>query len=598
MAFLLRTVSHSAEGREIVRTARFEGDRLTIGRDPSSNVHLTDLAVALRHAVVERDGPKLTVAVERGLTVELNGRKCAAGRIDLGTGGDILIASHLLRFMPTPPDSDEIQVSVERITEGEAKLDKSAERLFTLAPVMPGKRAMAWLLALLVLGVGLAWPIHAYHERQQRAERFARFQADEIWSTGHLSQAHANLQHDCSACHVKPFESVRDVACSACHSDIHGHADPFRLARARPNLTRWGRVQLAFKQAFNLPPGRCIDCHTEHQGPQQMAPTPQHFCSDCHADLHAKLPDTRIGDAGDFGRAHPEFRPVVVAGWSGDRPLLRRASLDSHPREASGLKFPHALHLSPAGGVAQMARTLGIGSALQCRDCHVPNPDGVRFRPVEMERNCAMCHDLAFDRVGGTLRTLRHGDPAQVVADLRALYSGRSVPPPPSLSPFARRAPGLGAAAQARTTFVRFAGAPGPEAAIRAVFSPGGACYDCHRVEPPPPGSLAYRIAPVAFPIRYIRHGWFDHRAHATQSCASCHAAARSQSASDLLIPGIATCRTCHGGERTSKPVASSCAMCHDYHRDEGAPAMVVRRQVRGQRRAAPDEAAAGQGAP
>src|SRR4051794_12682731 len=117
MAFVLRTVSHSAEGREIVRTARVDADRLTIGRDPESDVHLTDLAVALRHATVERAGPKLSVRVEPGLTVELNGRKCASGTIELGTGGDILIASHLLRFMPTPPDADEIQVGVERITE-------------------------------------------------------------------------------------------------------------------------------------------------------------------------------------------------------------------------------------------------------------------------------------------------------------------------------------------------------------------------------------------------------------------------------------------------------------------------------------------------
>ena len=33
-----------------------------------------------------------------------------------------------------------------------------------------------------------------------------------------------------------------------------------------------------------------------------------------------------------------------------------------------------------------------------------------------------MCHSLAFDQIGGTIRTLRHGAPAQVIADLRALY--------------------------------------------------------------------------------------------------------------------------------------------------------------------------------
>src|SRR4051812_8747709 len=585
MPFVLRTVSHSAEGREIVRTSRIDADRLTIGRDPACDVHLTDLAVALRHATVERRGARLAVACEPGLTIELNGRKIGAGETDVATGADLLLASHAVRFMPAPPGAADIQLNVERITGGETKLDKAGERLFSLAPVMPGKRLMAWLLALLVLAVCVGLPVKAHYDRQHRAEAFARFQADEIWSSGHLSRAHAALQHDCGACHVKPFESVRDAACAACHKDVHGHADPFRLARAQPDLTAWGRLQLRVKQALDLPPGRCIDCHAEHQGQQAMAPTPQHFCSDCHAELSAKLPDTRIGDAADFGKAHPDFRPAVIAGWDGERPILRRVPIGAHPREQSGLKFPHALHLAPAGGVAQMGRRLGMGSALECRDCHQLNPDGIRFRPVEMERDCAMCHDLAFDRTGGTLRTLRHGDPAQVIADLRALYGGRTLPRPAVLSPFARRLPGTAAGEQGETRYIRFAGAPGADSAIRAVFSPGGACYDCHTVRVPPAGSLAYGIAPVAFPSRYIQHGWFDHRSHASQSCASCHAASRSNASSDLLLPDLRTCRICHGGERTSKPVASTCAMCHDYHRDEGAPAMIIRQRIGAERR-------------
>jgi hypothetical protein len=588
VAFVVRTVSHSAEGREIVRSRRVETETLTIGRGPASDVHLTDLAVALRHAMVERRGAQLAIICEPGLTVEFNGRKVARGETDVGTGAEIALASHLLRFMPAPPGAQEIALTVERITEGAAKLDKDGERLFSLAPVMPGKRAMAWLLMAAVLALCVAWPLKARHDRVQKAAAFSRFQADEMWSAGHLSRGHAALQHDCSACHVKPFESVRDTACLACHKAVHGHADPFRLAEAQPDLTSWGRLQLRVKHVFNLPPGRCLDCHREHEGAHDMPPTPQRFCSDCHANLTAKLPDTRFGNAGDFAHLHPAFRPIAVTGWDGERPVLRRVPLGVRAREQNGLRFPHALHLSSGNGVAQMARTLGMGRGLDCRNCHRPNRDGVRFRAVEMERNCAMCHDLAFDRVGGTVRTLRHGDPAQVIADLRALYGGRSAPAPANLSPFARTRPGTAAGEGARSRYIRFAAAPGADAAVRRVFSPGGACYDCHRVEVPPPGSLAYRIAPVAFPARYVQHGWFDHRSHATRSCVTCHAARTSNSASDLLLPDIGTCRTCHGGERTRKPVASSCAMCHDYHRDEGAPAMVIRQRISGERRQTP----------
>jgi predicted CXXCH cytochrome family protein len=585
MAFVLRTVSRSAEGREIVRTRRVEGERLTIGRDPGCDVHLTDLAVGLRHASVERAAGRLHLAVEAGLWVELNGRKTSSGGIDPASGGDILVGGHVLRFMPAPAGSDEIAVAVERTTEGEVKLDKSSERLFTLAPVLPGKRILAWLLALLVLGVGLAWPIKASYDRRQRAETFAKFHADELWSSGSLSQAHSALKDKCTACHVKPFEAVRDAACKTCHTAVHDHAEPFRLARARPDLGRWRRIELAFKERFDIPPGRCVECHTEHEGPQAMPATAQRFCADCHGDLRRKLPDTPLPDAGDFGRSHPTFSPVLIAGWDGERPQLRRLSLAQHPREDSGLKFPHAMHLSATGGVAQMARRLGdaygFGQALECRDCHDPSPDGARFQPIDMEEDCAMCHDLAFERVGGTLRTLRHGQPAQVVADLRDFYRGRATPVPSVLAPAARRRPGDAPDLHNRIQFAR--GPGNAERAIRAVFSPGGACFDCHRVELR--GGLDFRIHPVAFPVRYLHKGWFDHRAHATRSCSSCHAAERSNAAADLLIPDLASCRTCHGGEGSSKPVQSSCAMCHDYHMDAGAPSMLIRRKVRGKKR-------------
>ena len=597
MAFLIRTVSHSAEGREIVRATRVEGDRLVVGRGADCDIHLTDLAVALRHLAVERSPGRLAVRVDEGLTVELNGRKVKSGTIELAAGGDILIASHALRFMPTPAGSDEIAVNVERVTESEVKLDRSAERIFSLASVMPGKRGAAWALVLLVLAIFLAWPVYTYYQSRQREAAEARFHADSMWSSGRLSQAHAALEKDCTACHVKPFEAVRDSACASCHSGIHDHANPYRLARARPDLGRWARFQLAVKEKFDIPPGRCVDCHTEHEGSQRMPFTAQRFCSDCHADLDSRLPDTKLADAGDFGTVHPRFRPAFVSGWNGEKAMVSRAPLSSRPAEDSGLKFPHDLHLSPSGGVAQMARRLGaaqgFGAKLECKDCHDPTTDGVRFQPVDMEEDCAMCHSLAFDRVGGTLRTLRHGQPEQVVADLRDFYRGRRPSPPPTLGA-ARRPPGEGQAVSTRIQFDRAVAGLSAERAIRSVFSPGGACFDCHEVSAPPPGSLNFRIRPVAFPIRYMQHGWFDHRPHATESCSSCHKADRSQSAADLLLPDLASCRTCHGGERTSKPVASSCAMCHDYHMDGGAPSMLIRQQVRGRKRANVAAGAAG----
>jgi len=45
-------------------------------------------------------------------------------------------------------------------------------------------------------------------------------------------------------------------------------------------------------------------------------------------------------------------------------------------------------------------------------------------------------------------------------------------------------------------------------------------------------------------------------------------------------LPGIKTCRECHGGEFAKEAdVPSSCAMCHDYHADDGAPWLIKEQQ-------------------
>jgi len=69
-----------------------------------------------------------------------------------------------------------------------------------------------------------------------------------------------------------------------------------------------------------------------------------------------------------------------------------------------------------------------------------------------------------------------------------------------------------------------------------------------------------------------MMNGWFDHAAHRTEKCESCHAAPRSHDARQLLLPKIDSCRTCHGGEKAKADVPSGCAMCHSYHIGDGAP--------------------------
>ena len=138
MAFLLRQISYSAEGREIIRPLRINDDLLRIGRSPDMDVRLNDLAVALKHAVIEVINERqLGISAERGLTVELDGRSTNFGKIELAKGGDIKIASHLLRIMPTAAGASDINIDVQKITDSDIRLDKSAEREFSLVSVLP-----------------------------------------------------------------------------------------------------------------------------------------------------------------------------------------------------------------------------------------------------------------------------------------------------------------------------------------------------------------------------------------------------------------------------------------------------------------------------
>ena len=70
-------------------------------------------------------------------------------------------------------------------------------------------------------------------------------------------------------------------------------------------------------------------------------------------------------------------------------------------------------------------------------------------------------------------------------------------------------------------------------------------------------------------PDRWFRHAQFDHKSHRAIACAECHRAATSIQTADILLPSIATCRSCHGSGAVSGRVRADCVLCHTYH-DEG----------------------------
>jgi predicted CXXCH cytochrome family protein len=563
MTFRIRQIELTATGREIVRDRDVAGDTLTIGRSAENDVHLPDLAVEPRHArIALASGGRLTVEAAGSLGFVVDGAETRSASIDSLGGAELGFGTYRLTVSR---DGDGVVLLTVRKSDKAATRsgDLEGKRGFSLEGVLPGKRRMAWALAVVIVLAFLALPIISNLSRATGPE-YARKDTvigDRSWNPGDLSLAHHSLTNKCEACHVKPFESVRDETCRSCHKDVHDHASAVRLAAARGNLPLGQAALWKIAHAFGKEgPGACQDCHSEHKGATQLTAPSQQFCADCHGQLKSNLPDTRLGDASDFGKLHPQFTARVVTD-----PVTRHTAslpLDGKLREDNGLSFPHKLHLDPRGGVARMAMNIGAergygANGLQCKDCHRPTEEGVRFKPIDMERDCEGCHSLAYERVGGIVRRLRHGDVEQLTADLMAAKWDHATP-----FQSTRKRPGE----YAEGGLYRFGyrGGVWPGLQLNVALSKDGVCGECHR-----PMTVNGRpgVVPVSLPTRYMEHGWFDHAAHKQEKCASCHAAPTSTSASDVLLPGIKTCRTCHLGEDAPKSkVPSSCAMCHGYH--------------------------------
>jgi hypothetical protein len=95
------------------------------------------------------------------------------------------------------------------------------------------------------------------------------------------------------------------------------------------------------------------------------------------------------------------------------------------------------------------------------------------------------------------------------------------------------------------------------DAAAAALPALAGPCLKCHVMD-------GARLAPVAAAERVFRRAVFTHKPHVAQAdCVSCHrGVATSKLATDVIVPAIATCQSCH----TPSKARSDCAACHTYH--------------------------------
>lgn len=354
---------------------------------------------------------------------------------------------------------------------------------------------------------------------------------------GEVSPAHAaviaDTGHDaCEACHA-PFAGPVTERCIACHP-AHPIHQPTQAS---------------------TPP--CGDCHSEHRGLDRLTRVPDGRCVDCHGDLRVR-PDARPRLLGDslsihhFGDDHPDFA------------LWREPGSAEDPNP---LRFGHARHLEP------LRTPEGETVELRCADCHraadashqtIGNKASGRMEPVSFEDHCQGCHLLTYDP-GLPDEQAPHATPREVRAYLLATFANAEGWRDLSFEERRRRiATDPGRDRNYRLT----------EGERRAANRAEGylfqaVCAQCHALEP---GPVTPEVAPVSASRDWLPAGAFPHERHGASqglACADCHDAASSRETTDVLLPGIDTCRDCHGEEGATaagRKVPSACIDCHGYH--------------------------------
>jgi len=440
----------------------------------------------------------------------------------------------------------------------------------------PLKRAKFWLTLLLPL-LALVWIAWHGFSKDHR-----------VYSSGRMSKAHAVLEKECAACHAqKPgafSAKAADNACLDCHDGPIHHA------------------------AQTLTPG-CATCHTEHRGRINIAAASNEACAKCHSDLGASRSATQYAShIRSFEDGHPEFAALrSVAGITASDP--------------GTIKLNHAIHMKPIRRGPN-----GPTVQLECGNCHrataadadltYADPQyraaGVSYRdsdevlslhsetlrapraatgrelmaPVKFANACAGCHLLTFDKRFD--EGVPHDKPEVIRAFPVKTFHGHIAAHPTEVR--VPRDPSRDLTGKPLPPSVRIL-SPAQWVTERTAEAEDllwrKTCKQCHTPVPVAKTSHAKielpvtqgsntdklssipaelpSVAPANTTLRWMPHAKFDHGAHEGFTCVSCHAKAlTSTESSDVLLPGIETCKTCHapGPEHAE----SRCFECHTYH--------------------------------
>ncbi len=567
MEALVSFITRRKSGDFVSRDVDVSCEVLRFGRGTDNEVQFSDPRAHFHDAELHDRSGGLFFEASGQSIVLIDGAPASASQVRVGMR--IQLGPYEIVFVD-PPEGKVAALTVELIRplgDSLELLKKRSRR--SLVETIIGKRALSWSLALFVLAAFLAWPILSFVTQQDtlsQAEKIGVLDAigdkaswnriaDLSWESGEISGSHKFLVDNCKACHREAFVQVTDQACATCHAKTQNHIDP------------------ALKLETELSGMNCQNCHKEHSGPEIAIRQQDGFCLDCHENLKSVAVDTKLWNSAAFGDGHPEFRPsVVVDASTGKRERLALDKAATKTAERSNLKFPHKTHLKAKGVRSPVDGKMKV---MVCSDCHRPESGGVGMAPIRMDRDCADCHQLKFEPKD-TTRLLPHGDVRGVVRTIREFYSAMvlkgGVTSDGDTAPERRRRPGQTFSKAERLQAIAWVEKRSNKAE-GYVFGKS-VCGACHVVtKGGGPDTSGWKITPVDLADRWMPKGRFHHERHEMLECKSCHNAAESDSAKDVILPAVASCGQCHGGENAARKVPSGCVTCHDFH-IEGLPPM------------------------
>lgn len=563
MKFLIRTIHRRPRGNAVNSDEIIEIDAdapLRLGRGTNNQIHLDDLRVLYYHARMRIGNNTLQVDSEPGADVRVNNAPVAGAAI--GADDVLDLGPFRLRLILNDPGAD-IGLSIELVvpqSDEEARLLNEATTKVGLKKALPGRRPMAWALALAVTGLCLILPIAAHFINPavridpnivgsiSQIRQILPF--GDYWKVGTISAAHKSFGSNCTLCHTAPFQPVADQGCLQCHGEIQHH------------------VSLTNGKNLKSPPQACTSCHQEHEGAKGIAQSNPTLCTTCHENIKDKAPDTHLANVSGFSQGkHPQFHLTVAMDARGQE--FQRVALDANPPPArrTNLKFSHEDHLKP-----HEKKGPWVDKVLGCVDCHQANGNG--FQPVRMEEHCQSCHQLSFNPLA-PMRHLPHGNTRQVREAVRDYFQSVVLEGnyPSLIAPaIVRRLPGTPLKPEQRAEGLEWA-----ELMIDktiAQLADRNGCGECHVAKAAMTDTgAALSIAPVFINQPILPNAVFDHSAHKGTDCQGCHQAKTTKSLEDAMVPPIEQCMTCHGDANATDKTPSPCISCHVFHNPK-LPAM------------------------